>query len=188
MSATGTDLDDLLKDETMKKLYDSVMQKDKDIDESMPKSALERVHRTVRPRKKRVKNRFMLGRIMPRKNANNDPGRTGNRTHMDKANATEAVEFVRDNLGKSGAGLSEALDVVRDLDGLHSLVSHVVAVRLGGWRERGGEFVNESGRTASPAHWSLQEDRLVSRYSGQRAPFDLDWFLEVRSMIDDRRE
>lgn len=152
-----------------------------DINEATPKSTVERMHRKFRP-KKRVHAKFMKDRVVPKKTANNDPGRSGNRSHQQQVSddIKKTVLFILDNINKIGDELSIAIKSFEHRDVLHGLLEHIIAVNSSGWKLDNGKYITENGRCASLDRWDLTSDgRLKVKGTNIIPQFELNWLNEA---------
>ncbi len=163
----------------------------KKIEEATPKSTKERILRRTRRKIGTVKHRSMVGRVVPKKTANNDPSRGGNRIHNKPLpdEIKESILWWAKNTDKRGRDLYEALSKLDDkhIDALGKLVEHMIVTSLGGWFKRDDSFVNLTGHTASLDNWVLEGDKLrpITESKDYVNPC-LDWLLEVREYCDAR--
>lgn len=160
------------------------MSQKNEISEATVKSVHEKMCRKVRRRKLAPRQASMPGRIVPKKTGNNDPTRGGNRVKgpVDEG-IKSAVIFLSENITKKDSALVGSVKSFDNRDVLLKIVNHLIATRLGGWRQEGKWFVNESGSIASSRNWTINEEgRLVPK--GKSAPVDysIDWLYEVRSI------
>jgi hypothetical protein len=161
------------------------MTKKIDISEALPKSTRERILRKLRPKikspKKARKEPQMSGRVVPKKQGDNDPRRNNPRVG-------EALEFFTNNMHTSVESLS--LDEY-DKEGLLEATNHLIGVTMGGWSEAVIEdteeaiYVNESGRIAKPENWTLNEDGTLSSKDGEAIEIDTDWLHALRKRLMD---
>lgn len=158
--------------------------KEKEIEESTPKSAIEKIHRKTRKfsRVKKHNGPQMLGRVTPKKTGNPDPTRGGNRITED---FEESIFFLRDNVKKTGKSLDEALDKLVHGSTLYEMLNSMIAVGMGGWMVCENGFINESGRIINEDNWVLKGDRLVSK-NGNQPNFDIGWLIDLRQRMRDR--
>lgn len=157
------------------------------IDESLPKSARERVLRKIRPDvkspKKARKEPHMKGRVIPKKGGDNDPRRNN-------PWVGEALDFFLNNMGEKIEDLP--LDDY-DKEGLFEATNHLIAVNMGGWSEatiQDGEdehpiYINESGRQAKPSNWVLNENGTLSPKNGKMVDINTEWLHTLRSRLWD---
>jgi hypothetical protein len=166
----------------------------KKIKESTIKSREENMHRKFRKTHKHKhrddENRKPTidptGRITPKKTGNTDPTRRGQQKRSTKhlnlsCDLDRSLRFVAINMKHTGEELQEAVQAFPYKERLFDLVSHMVAVSMGGWKKEGGRFINESGREASPADWNLRKDgHLTPLTKTKPVRYNVDWLLEVR--------
>ena len=156
------------------------------IPEATPKSTREKLYRTTRRtlksrKKTHLRKAHMAGRITPKKSGNNDPHRGGNRlVNEPSLDIQESIYFLRDNLQFSGGQLKSAVQDFKFRNSLNRLTGHMVATRLGGWKEQGGKYINDSGREASKKNWILTEEGRLKTRRGVLPTYDVDWLLEVQ--------
>lgn len=116
------------------------------------------------------------GKVTPKKTGNNDPTKRTFACDLDKS-----LRFIAANLKHRGKKLEEAVAAFPHRERLHDLVSHMVAVSLGGWRQEAGRFINEWGNEASPSAWYLNEEgHLIPLTRDRPVKYNVDWLLEVR--------
>jgi hypothetical protein len=162
--------------------------------EATPKSTRERVYRHLRKTKPKGKKRDMVGRVVPKKTGNNDPTRGGKRERRPQQKVSKEVKEATALLGKALAGKISKEKIAKHPQRaiLFEMVSHLIAVNMGGWR-RGVDvngtqfFINESGRTASSKFWSITTD---GRLEAGKKPvdYDLDKLFELRELCDGQKE
>lgn len=146
-----------------------------------PKSTKERIHRHMRMAKVTPHSHDHVGKVVPKKTGNNDPHRSGNPIlhNEEHKEFRDAVIFLAENVGKPEAQMKELIAKFPQKDSIRQILNHMIAVRMGGWRLNGDTFVNESGRTASPNNWILEENgRLVCK-NKQPVLFDIDWLYDL---------
>ena len=116
----------------------------------------------------------MKGRVMPKKDGDNDPRRNN-------PWVGEAMEYLI--AISEGTASYESLDE-ESRDTLLEFVNHMIAVEMGGWKEsEDGYFENESGRFARSENWILNEDGTLSLKGGERPSLDTDWLHKIRSEL-----
>jgi hypothetical protein len=193
MCSFGMEYPDLFKEcDKMKKAYEALApkgetmskaeeKKDK-IEEATPKSTIEKLHRKTRKfsASKAAHHRDMPGKVVPKKTANNDPTRGGNRVNEEDL---AVLFFMKDNVAKRGDALKEAVSNFKYKDILNMYIKHMIAINMGGWRLEDGHFVNESGHIAGTGNWTLNEGSLVSK-NGSKPDFNTDWLFEVKEYSD----
>ena len=199
----GVSYDELFKDrKDLEEVYNSVNDKKPEpepeeekkgvVSEATPKSADERVMRSIRQTgrtrrtaRHRERGRIDLpGRVTPKKTASsNDPSRGGNLIH--NKDVTEdlkrSIGFVRENLSVSGKKLKYRIEEFFYRDTLRSLIEHMIATRLGGWHKEHDYFIKERGHRASSQYWNLNKDgKLMPIGIKKTSDYEIEWFLEAK--------
>lgn len=146
-----------------------------------PKSTKERLARHVRPRKVSPRSHNFVGKCAVKKTGNNDPHRSGNPYLHNQLGEDfkKTIIFLAEHIGKTDAEMKKAISEFKHRDVIRDILNHMIAVRLGGWRRDSGNFVNESGRQASPKNWTLREDGHLLCKNKQPVLFDVDWLVEL---------
>jgi len=167
------------------------------VNESTPKSARERVLRHVRVedpangKKKKGRNKQMVGRVVPKKTGNSDPTRGGKKEKRYSKEMQEAILFLHKLMTTKVT--KEEVEKFQHRKLLSEIVNHLIAAGLGGWREEKDQegklrFINESGHVASPRLWTLTKDgKLQSgaqRESRAGSEWNLDKLFEIREMCN----
>lgn len=149
------------------------------INETLPKSTLERIYRRIRRTGQKArkiksptvaqKRKDMVGKITPKKSADNDP----------HSPWVESVLFVLNNLGNK-----QAFQESDDPGPLLDIIDYLIAIQLGGWEPTEEGFVNKSGRVVSEENWNLDNGKLVAKSNSFR--FDTDQLHEIRKLLEDK--
>jgi hypothetical protein len=184
LAATGQTLEDIFKmDKGLEEAYMSV-NGNKEITEATPKSTLEKMYRKTRHKTTNQKAVHMTGRVVPKKTANNDPRRGGNRIHNEKYN-----EHLNATVNKLEELLTENTPVKTSLRDfkyaaeLKELLEHMIAVSKGGWKLNNGILINETGRIASPQRWTLKGDYLICQQNGRTPNYNINKLVEIRKLL-----
>jgi hypothetical protein len=184
LAATGQALEDIFMiDKDLEEAYMSI-NGNKEITEATPKSTLEKMYRKSRPKTIRTKAVHMTGRVVPKKTANNDPRRGGNRIHNEKFN-----EHLITTINKLKELLTEdtptrtSLHNFKHMGELKELLEHMIAVSKDGWKLDNGILVNKNGRMASPQRWTLNDGYLVCRQNSKTPSYNINKLVEIRKLL-----
>ena len=163
----------------LKELYDITKT---EINEATQKSTKEKMFRSLRKtlksrKKEHIRDINIKDRIRPEKTANNDPRRGGNRIH--NRQVAESLIFIRDNITNHGDKLRKAVKEFKHVDILSDIVRQLIVTRLGGWREKDGQYENHDGSVAQKKNWQLMNDGRLRPHGHKPTKYDIGWLIEV---------
>lgn len=129
------------------------------IREAIPKSVREKVLRRLRvdskTAKKARKEPHIVGRMTPKKSANNDPIARG---------------FQKKNLKENEKQL------------IIKIVESIVSFGLGGWKQDGDNLINESGRSIDSKKWESKDGEL--QLNGEKINLDTDKLYRLKEIVE----
>lgn len=147
---------------------------------------LDRPGRKKRTPNNVLKNRNIGSRSNPiRRGGINNPGnrnyssrRPNSKKNLDIHEKYRKVyRFLLDNKDNE-----QALRSISNKEGLLELVESLIAVNMGGWRDEGQFYINESGRIVDKDRWDLLEGRLAIK-GGQPLNGDVEWLHQIRKTL-----